>query len=392
VDRTRRALGLLARLIAVAVGVVAACLAAEGTARIYFWFASSGATTVASAPAVKVGQYDPRLGYRLTPNTTGHLQSAEFDTHFRINASGLRMEREVPFEKPPGKRRVLLLGDSFTFGHGVNDRDRFGDKLESLLDGVEVVNMGVWGTGTDQQLLLYEEQGVKYGADLVILCFFTENIQRNASSARLEGSGRLVGKPRFVLREGKLVLTNVPVPEIVPDEGKQRRAWELRDDQLGGGIPLPFKRVLQHTALYELLRGRLAEPLYDFLGRQGNLLPEYDETREEWKVTRALLERLAAEVRLNGSAFLLVVVPLPPQVTRNHVDDRPHRMIRAMGEADKIPVLDLLPGLREAARAGRGTLYFPIDGHWTPAGHTVAAELIAEYLVRSYPWVRRSGT
>jgi hypothetical protein len=53
-----------------------------------------------------------------------------------------------------------------------------------------------------------------------------------------------------------------------------------------------------------------------------------------------------------------------------------------MAQAHQVPVLDLLPALREAAERGQ-RLYFPVDIHWTPAGHELAARAVADLVLRS---------
>lgn len=369
-------------------GIAVALLICEGAARLYEAYARGGTGADCPAPAA-VGEYDATLGYRLVPNSVGCQNTSEFHTRFMINPHGLRMDRDVPYEHPAGKRRILLLGDSFTFGHGVANADRFGERLQSLLPDVETINMGVWGTGTDQQLLLYLSEGVKYSADLVILAYLTENIQRNASVARLQSDGTLVGKPRFVLQDGKLVLTNVPVPRKIIDEDAARREWQDRWSRLGL-VPVPLRDALtSHSAAYRQMQPRLSAVVHNLLDSDGTPFPEYDEHREEWQVTRAILVDLMRQTEQHGSRFLLVVIPTASYVYGRGLDDRPHRMIDQLATEEGVPLVDLLLSLREAARRGPAPLYFPQDGHWTPAGHAVAAQQIASYVTASFGWPSR---
>src|SRR5439155_19619121 len=118
----------------------------------------------------QIDAYDAVLGVRLIPNSRGRKWSPEFDVEFRINAQGFRMDRDV---RADGRSRIVVVGDSFTFGDGVDVLERYGDRLESLT-GHEVINMGVWGYGTDQSLLMYRQEAGKYTHDLVILGFLLE--------------------------------------------------------------------------------------------------------------------------------------------------------------------------------------------------------------------------
>jgi hypothetical protein len=364
-------------LLALALGTALALATGEGLARVYGALSNDAALRAASLQGDSIGEYDSLLGYRLRPGARARFAGPEFDTSVAINAQGLRMDREVAYERTPGRRRILLAGDSFTFGHGVDAAQRFGERLEFLLPGVEVINMGVWGTGTDQQLLLYLREGVRYTPDVVVLAYMTENIQRNSSGARAQADGRLVPKPRYVLEGGTLVLTNVPVPvegAISGDEERER--WERRWRRWSLPIPIPFRAFLRtHSALYQLAQRRLAGALWALAGERTVQYAEYDEAREEWHLTAALLTRFAAEVRGRGAQFLLVLVP-----ANLGIDGRPHEMLRALAAAQAIDVVDLLPTLRAATGAGNSPLYYPADGHWTPAAHRLVGDVLADHL------------
>jgi len=83
---------------------------------------------------------------------------------------------EVVREKKPGTKRILIIGDSIAFGTGVDAEWRFSDFLSRALgDDVEVINAGVCGWGTDQELLYYEKAGKDLDADIVILTFTMAN-------------------------------------------------------------------------------------------------------------------------------------------------------------------------------------------------------------------------
>ena len=64
----------------------------------------------------------------------------------RINSRGLR-DREYPYAKPAGRKRCLLLGDSYVFGWGVEANETAAKVMEARLAGVEVINGGCPGWG-----------------------------------------------------------------------------------------------------------------------------------------------------------------------------------------------------------------------------------------------------
>ena len=385
-DRTRQATKWIA-LFAIT-GLVCLVLGEVG-ARLYFRL-----TTGTSAEPVltgTVGEYDQLLGARLLPGVHADFVGPEFDTHFQTNSHRVREAEETPYERPPAtSHRILLAGDSFTFGHGVNDPERYGEQLEEEIPGLDVVNTGVWGTGTDQQYLLYLDEGRKYDVDLVVLGYFVENIVRNGTSVRFITGGRAAHKPRFVLREGVLELTNVPVPEPGEDsetESAERERWNEVVERQGTGVPIPFKSFLRdHSAFYKLLHARLADAMHKALHSNAEPYPEYDESREEWQVTEAIFSAFADAVRAEGAEFLIMIIPAKEYVTQDYVVPKPNQMIAEFGRTHDIPVLDLLPAFRAVDPARRADLYFRMDAHWSPKGHALAAKTLAAYLHEHYGW------
>jgi hypothetical protein len=74
-------------------------------------------------------QKDPILHHSLVPKAKLKSSNNEFDVTYQINSYGLR-DREFPLEKPPNTYRILMLGDSYTFGIGSNLEDTFSKRLE----------------------------------------------------------------------------------------------------------------------------------------------------------------------------------------------------------------------------------------------------------------------
>lgn len=164
--------------------------------------------------------YDPTLGWRNAPNLVDAPLSESYTAS--TNSSGFRGCREISGEKTVP--RILLLGDSYTFGDQANDDELFSAILQELLTGTEVINLGVRGYGHDQMLLQFKEIGVELEPDIVILGFLTMDMERNLLDFRN------FAKPKFVLEGGELVLTNSPVPEpaeVLADDWKRFRLYDL---------------------------------------------------------------------------------------------------------------------------------------------------------------------
>src|SRR5262249_43169081 len=180
---------------------------------------ASEASSVDTKPYV---EYHPTFGYRYIPGANLELpRPGGGHYHIQINSQGIRSDREYTFKKPAGIfRRIIVCGDSMAAGQFVSNTQRFSELLERRNPGLEIINLALEGSGTDQQLLLYEHVGLQYEHDLVMLLPFLQNVRRNMVEAR-EGIDPKTGhkvlrpKPRYELVDGQLILHNVPVPKSV---------------------------------------------------------------------------------------------------------------------------------------------------------------------------------
>src|SRR5215472_16245736 len=132
-------------------------------------------------------QPDPITGLSLRPNTSGWYRK-EGQAYVSTNSQGLR-DRERPLTKPPDTYRNLMLGDSYPEALQVNVEIAFWRLLEQRLEAcafksakhIDVINLGVSGFGTGQELRMLQTRGLAYQPDLVILAFFPGNDVRNNS-------------------------------------------------------------------------------------------------------------------------------------------------------------------------------------------------------------------
>ncbi len=124
---------------------------------------------------------DPELGQRLAPGYDGWF--AGVPVH--INALGFRDVRDYAVAKPPGTFRILVLGDSVTFGHGALSDTTYPYLLEQRLKqwrpetNWEVWNLGVPGYNTTQELKYLERVGPAYQPDLVVVGFYENDLADN---------------------------------------------------------------------------------------------------------------------------------------------------------------------------------------------------------------------
>lgn len=124
---------------------------------------------------------DPVLGQRLAPGYTGWFAGVPV----RTNSLGFRDDREYRLDKTPGTFRIIVLGDSVTFGHGALYETTYPYLVEQRLKGWrpdvtwEVWNLGVPGYNTSDELEYLKQVGERYQPDLVVVGFYPNDLTAN---------------------------------------------------------------------------------------------------------------------------------------------------------------------------------------------------------------------
>jgi hypothetical protein len=141
--------------------------------------------------------YDGVTLRKLIPNATFRHTSVDGSWEFRTNAQGFRDDENYEYQKPAGQRRVLVLGDSHALGFEVRQSATFSKQLEQRLRAkgidTQVLNTGISGFGTAEELMFLEHEGMKYLPDAVVLAFFANDFDDNVESNLYElNSGRLL--------------------------------------------------------------------------------------------------------------------------------------------------------------------------------------------------------
>lgn len=230
-------------------------------------------------------KYHNVLGWHHIPGQRGIYETSESRTFVNINSKGLR-DKEYPYKRIPGEKRVLVLGDSFTYGLGVNQQEIFTEVLENQLKDTEVINAGVMGYSTDQELLWFKEEGVKYKPDLVILVVCGNDIPMN----NLDFVYRKYYKPRFTIdTEGNIQARNIPVPKV---SGIRKLVFKLRQYS-----------VLVHFLVNnsKLIRQKLAA----FHQKQQSLIAN-EPRNNPFRLTIALIEEIRKISADQNSKFMIV--------------------------------------------------------------------------------------
>ncbi|TAN44932.1 MAG: hypothetical protein EPN22_04705 [Nitrospirae bacterium] len=333
------------------------------------------------------------MGWLNKPLVDGEIRVSKHANEFfhrRHNNQGLRMQKDTAYEKPAGIRRILLIGDSFFWGYGVNDKEVISEVLQNKFGkGVEALNGSVTGYGTDQELLWLTEEGLKYKPDIVVLGFFPYNDIEEIAASIIYG----YPKPFFNLEGGRLMLKNVPVP----DTRETRRKGFEEPTTLWGRL----KKFLRHnTHIYPFAASRLNsnKTLRQFFIDTG-IAEEYtwdlpgvafyklSDKEKAMDLSDALLLELRKVSEGAGAKFLLVFIPRKESLAKSSGDnvtrgvrewnDNARRYLKDFTSEHKLAFIDLLPVLRSYNERGVALYHVKdYDNHWNAEGHRIAAEEI----------------
>jgi lysophospholipase L1-like esterase len=126
------------------------------------------------AAEVKEKADNPAIGHVHRANAEAHLMGVDVS----INSDGFR-DQEYPVERT-NNYRIVVLGDSLTFGWGVERDATYEYLLEGMLSETrptEMINTGHGNYNTSQQVALFKERGLKYNPDKVVVFYFINDAE-----------------------------------------------------------------------------------------------------------------------------------------------------------------------------------------------------------------------
>ncbi len=308
-------------------------------------------------PAVAIDRlhrYSERYGWELKPGA----HQLDDGKPVSVNALGYRGQ-PLPQRPASGQQRVVMLGDSVTFGTYVSDGQTFADVLQARDNGLEIVNLAVQGYGLGQELLRLEREGLAYEPAVVVanICLANDFADIMLPVFLYDG---VRPKPYYRLDGDRL---------------------ELHDEHLTLG---PVRRL--GVALHE--RSHLFNRLLA-LGPAAPAPPEsapgawverraraLADAQQALRLGRALLGRMREVTEQAGARF--VVVLHPDKATFKGGSEWVEALVSAP-ELQGVTVLDLRREYRERGLRF-GDLTVDGIGHLSPAGHRAAASILETHL------------
>lgn len=290
----------------------------------------------------------PHLRYHYKSNITAKAVTPEYAVLYRYNDQGLR-DHQRPVAKPPGTFRILGLGDSFTEGMGVQYHQTYLFLLEQAInkfDGhpfrTDIVKAGVSGYDPKHERLYLEHYGVEYDPDVVILAYSgTDSLE-----AAL-GVHYTISKQGYLLKDTGYSLNPVFLELYIRSHFARailRRIIDLQRHRFNADSNTEEERAA--------------------IWREGwtKTFIEYDRVKE-------ICDRIGAE---------LVVMYIPFKIDGGQEEKDRALELSGWCARNRVKFVDLLPYFSRHPKVAE--LHYPMDGHCTPLGNQVIAQVLYRHL------------
>jgi hypothetical protein len=298
---------------------------------------------------------DHVVGWYHSPGVSGTDTMEGHQYQIGYNSHGYRAP-ERAYAKAGAERRVIVLGDSFVDGSEVGDEELFTAKLEQQLSGVEVINLGVYGYQTAQELVTLEREGLRYSPDAVVLFTVPNDFPGNVVG--LESFGPA---PRFVLDGDSIAFEDLDHPNA-------RAAFRAANLPVPGWVHRNSTLYyFVNTSIYQrLVAGRIAK------FRESRLATVSSDNQRE--LYRRIVLRMRDICDANGIPLMVVFVHQRGDVTRSQSSQ--FADLAQFFRDSRIATVDLFDDLQGQEKTGP-TPFYHNDPHWNSLGHERVAQWIA---------------
>jgi lysophospholipase L1-like esterase len=315
-----------------------------------------------------LGDFEPNL-------STSETLSGALRYNITTNSQGLRGRQEFAQQKPANTLRVLCIGDSFTYGTGVDDQFTYPALLRIYLEekfkgyNIEVINAGVFLYDIVDEYDYYKDKLRKLGADVVVVQFYTNDLEgmtrwffrpfnkRNASYSSLESAFRrlaifnMAAKIRYKMHKGM----DVPLPS------GERSGIQYDQFKVSGDDATVKMLFDQHMLLDE---------------------KNYCILKNYWDMYLNVLREFKKTVEEDKGHFLFLMVPDEEQIKR-YENAQSYAFMESL-QREGVHHIDMLPVLRRLTQKNNKTYYnSPYDFHLNKEGYTLVAQAVANAIERS---------
>lgn len=308
----------------------------------------------------------PYYHHRPIPGIQAVIAEGEFQHTANHTLQGLRGDQVFTSKKPDSVAgRILFLGDSFTYGMGVEDQETFVQQVADRFPGSEVANTGAAAYDTRHQLAIMEKFGTAFQPDLTILCFFWNDLEGNLGNDTpaygFDEEGTCIRLDAVDWQENPLALAAKGTVNPVSS------GWRLK------------------VAVDEGLKGLR----YRFFGIRKRYIQTTQQKQQALDKTAALLDVMRCQAENIGTELVLLGIPdqsqIDPEDWVKNIDPLNYEVqdfLESYCTRHQLTFIDPRPEMIASFKERQIRQYYYYDRHLTAEGHRIIGEVLNDFMGR----------
>ncbi len=313
--------------------------------------------------------------YLMTPGQQAYHLNVAVST----NALGLR-NPEVSAEKRPGCYRIVALGDSHTFGFGVEEHETWPRLLERKLRerwpgrpgrpgrDLEVINAGVQALAVEQEIQLFKDKLLAVKPDLVLLAYYWNDmpIQGDPAEPWPDAEEMIPLSMRDKAPSGQANAAQQPPGLVDWAKGLVRKSYLVYYVvQKAPGLQMKLQPTIETKWKRAILTGEQSSRI-----------------DASWRFVEKQLVELKTLSKEHGFDVAVLVIPFFEQMTSTGYDEAAYQtVLERIGQRRDIPVINPLAAI-QASRPSYPKCFIPFDGHPNGLIYEIVADEAASYLLK----------
>jgi tetratricopeptide (TPR) repeat protein len=330
------------------------------------------------------------------------------------NKYGLRMSKDVNYEKPENTFRIMCFGDSVLFGSGVNAEEMYTSQLEALLNEnrkdkhYEVIPAAVEGWGPLEFYTYFKNEGNKYSPDLIILNNFVDDIKPyftkfiTFKSINKKGDTIFLEKMEVDLRKSTFIkllfgwMTKLPVYNelsrfshalylirfnLFKASSKEKELIKKKGFHLNEFLrTVDLKDISKFTWSLdgsEMKLPKIRNNPLEFFGKSNKQEPSFYQANTV--LYYLLMDKFLSLIKKHEAKTIVLSVP-SDLVVYKMILPAPRLPLKSLQNIDYN--FDLLTPFQKMQSYEAIQIFFPKDYHWAPSGHRLAAQSVFQFLTK----------
>jgi len=326
-------------------------------------------------PIESCKQSDALIDHSYAPNCEAQFKSSEWSTNVKINSYGLRDEEP----NSNAELKILVLGDSFTWGYGVEHNETYTELMQNQLtkqrkQSIDVINAGATSYSPALQYLYLKNRGKEFKPDIIIMNFDMSDVQDDYIR---ENDG--------IIENNEIVA--VPAPNINPSFFYKIRS-NIQITRFADVIfklidaILPKSTEINNAPMYNIKTDRYGITRFE----------QINDEQLHWNRTLSYIKKTSELSKQLNATFILTTYPYGHQISeiewsdgrtlygfeQNKIySDRAEKVLAQFAKDNNIIFIPTFAKFKQSKISPK---YFAYDGHFTPQGHEVMADVLVDGL------------